>query len=95
MKTRAAKRERATVVWQENSENLIAQISAALSSALRDSISQDAAGNLMSYVALKEKDERTQYPQGRLTKTEDIYLQTLEGLLTGEINIESKQDYDL
>jgi IS605 OrfB family transposase len=68
---------------------------AMLSSVLRESICQDVAGNLLSYIALIATDDKTQYPQGRSLDSQDVYLQTLEGLLTGEITIDSKQDYDL
>lgn len=66
-----------------------------LSSALRDSLWQDVAGNLLSYIELKAMGQNAEYPRGRSENVEDEYLQMLLGIQSGEIQIDSRADYDL
>lgn len=65
-----------------------------LASELRDALRQDVAGNLLSYVALKNKGAT--YPTGRLQDIElnAQYLSSLCGLDDGSISLETSDDYD-
>ncbi len=89
-KTRLSDRKLAVCLTGIRSEPL-----SSLSSVLRESVRLDVAGNLLSYVALKATDDRTQYPEGRSTTPQDEYDRTLRELQEGTIAIETKDDYDL